>query len=78
MTKFYICRAVVRNDGTVSAPVENKDTQAEAEALFYTRCGQARNAINAQESKTETVVLFTNTGFVIDSKGWEAEETAEE
>jgi len=72
MKGYFVCRAVNRPDGTTAAPVESRDTYEDAEALFYTRCGQARNAVNSGESLSDCVVFFEANGNICESKGWVA------
>ena len=77
MKNFFICRAVNRADGSVSAPVESTETKEQAESLFYTRCSLACSAVASGESKSEAVIWFDKTGFIIDHKGWMVNEKPE-
>lgn len=62
MEVYYIMRASIRQDGTVSAPVETRYTENEAWGLFYIRAGQAVTSDN----KLETVTLTAGNGFQMD------------
>ncbi len=72
MEVYYIMRATIRQDGTVSAPVETRYTENEALGLFYIRAGQAATSDN----KLETVTLVTGNGFQMDSVHFEHEANA--
>lgn len=69
MEVYYIMRATIRQDGTVSAPVETRYTENEALGLFYIRAGQAATSDN----KLETVTLTTGAGFQMDAVHFEHE-----
>lgn len=69
MEIYYIMRATVRQDGTVSAPVETRYTENEALGLFYIRAGQAATS----ENRMETVTLTTGAGFQMNSVHFEHE-----
>lgn len=70
MVKFFVANAVNRADGTTTVPVENCQTQEEAEALAYIRAGQTRQNINSGEYLTGAVIAFSASGFVFFNKGW--------
>ena len=71
---FFVCRAVNRADGTTSAPVESTETREQAESLFYTRCSQAVAGVASGDELTDCVIMFDAFGFIIDNKGWSANE----
>ena len=74
MVGFFVATAVNRKDGTTSVPVENCQTQIEAEALAYTRAGQTLSNIASGEYLTGAVIAFSATGFVFFNKGWVKDE----
>lgn len=63
MEVYYIMRASIRQDNTVSAPVETRYSENEAWGLYYIRAGQAATSDN----KLETVTLTSGAGFQMDS-----------
>ncbi len=69
MEVYYIMRASIRQDGTVSAPVETRYTENEAWGLFYIRAGQAATS----ENRMETVTLTAGSGFQMDKVSFEHE-----
>lgn len=66
MKKFFVCRAVNRQDGSTAAPVESFETEKDARATFFTRASQACSGDNL----TDCVVLFTSDGFLLDHVGF--------
>lgn len=74
MVGFFVANAVNRKDGTTAVPVDNCQTQEEAEALAYIRAGQTRQNINSGEYLTGAVIAFSSTGFVFFNKGWVKDE----
>ena len=74
MVGFFVSNAVNRADGTTSVPVENCQTQREAEALAYIRAGQTLQKINSGEYLTGAVVAYSSTGFVFFNNGWTKDE----
>lgn len=67
---FFVCWAANRQDGSVAAPVESFVNREDAEATFYTRCGQAAKSGNVGDA----VIFFTADGMILDQKGWNREE----
>ena len=74
MVGFFVANAVNRADGTTSVPVENCQTQREAEALAYIRAGQTLQKVASGEYLTGSVIAFSATGFVFFNKGWVKDE----
>lgn len=74
MVGFFVANAVNRADGTTAVPVENCQTQNEAEALAYIRAGQTRQKINSGEYLTGSVIAYSASGFVFFNKGWVKDE----
>ena len=74
MVGFFVANAVNRADGTTSVPVENCNTQKEAEALAYIRAGQTLQKVTSGEYLTGSVIAFSATGFVFFNKGWVKDE----
>lgn len=74
MVGFFVANAVNRADGTTAVPVENCQTQREAEALAYIRAGQTLQKVNSGEYLTGAVVAYSATGFVFFNKGWDKAE----
>ena len=70
MVGFFVANAVNRADGTTTVPVENCNTQKEAEALAYIRAGQTLQKVDSGEYLTGAVVAFSSDGFVFFRKGW--------
>lgn len=70
MVGFFVANAVNRADGTTAVPVENCQTQKEAEALAYIRAGQTLQKVDSGEYLTGAVIAFSATGFVFFNKGW--------
>lgn len=70
MVGFFVANAVNRADGTTAVPVENCQTQKEAEALAYIRAGQTLQKVESGEYLTGSVIAFSNVGFIIFNKGW--------
>lgn len=70
MIGFFVANAVNRADGTTAVPVENCQTQDEAEALAYIRAGQTLQKVSSGEYLTGAVVAYSATGFVFFNKGW--------
>ncbi len=69
MVGFFVANAVNRSDGTTAVPVENCQTQKEAEALAYIRAGQTMQKIESGEYLTGAVIAFSSTGFVFFNTG---------
>ena len=78
MVGFFVANAVNRADGTSAVPVENCQTQDEAEALAYIRAGQTLQKVSSGEYLTGAVIAFSATGFVFFNKGWVKKETEPE
>lgn len=74
MVGFFVANAVNRADGTTAVPVENCQTQREAEALAYIRAGQTLQKVASGEYLTGSVIAFSATGFVFFNKGWVKDE----
>ena len=74
MVDFFVANAVNRADGTTAVPVENCQTQKEAEALAYIRAGQTLQKVASGEYRTGSVIAFSATGFVFFNKGWVKDE----
>ena len=74
MVGFFVANAVNRADGTTAVPVENCQTQKEAEALAYIRAGQTLQKVTSGEYLTGSVIAFSATGFVFFNKGWVKDE----
>ena len=74
MVGFFVANAVNRADGTTAVPVENCQTQKEAEALAYIRAGQTLQKVDSGEYLTGAVIAFSATGFVFFNKGWVKDE----
>ena len=70
MVGFFVANAVNRADGTTAVPVENCQTQKEAEALAFIRAGQTLQKVESGEYLTGSVIAFSATGFVFFEKGW--------
>lgn len=70
MVGFFVANAVNRADGTTAVPVENCNTQEDAEALALIRAGQTRQKINSGEYLSGSVIAFSAEGFVFFRKGW--------
>ena len=66
MKKFFVVRAVNRQDGSASAPAESFDTEKEARSVFFTRASQA----TISDNLTDCVLMFTAEGFVVDKVGF--------
>ena len=64
---FFVIRISKRQDGTIVAPAENRATEQDARALFYTRAGQAV----ASNNLIDTVLLVTAGGFLMDKVAFE-------
>ena len=77
MVGFFVANAVNRADGTTAVPVENCQTQRDAEALAYIRAGQTLQKVNSGEYLSGSVVAFSATGFVFFNKGWDKEQKPE-
>ena len=67
MDLYFVIRMCKRQDGTVVAPAENRTTEQDARALFYTRAGQAV----ASDNLIDTVILITADGFLLDKAAFE-------
>ena len=78
MVGFFVANAVNRADGTTAVPVENCQTQREAEALAYIRAGQTLQKVDSGEYLSGAVVAFSADGFKFFSKGWFKEEAKPE
>lgn len=74
MVGFFVANAVNRADGTSAVPVENCQTQKEAEALAYIRAGQTLQKVTSGEYLTGAVIAFSDAGFVFFNKGWYKDE----
>lgn len=74
MVGFFVANAVNRADSTTTVPVENCQTQNEAEALAYIRAGQTLQKVSSGEYLTGAVIAFSSTGFVFFNKGWVKDE----
>ena len=74
MVGFFVANAVNRADGTTAVPVENCQSQKEAEALAYIRAGQTLQKVTSGEYLTGAVIAFSATGFVFFNKGWVKDE----
>ena len=74
MVGFFVANAVNRADGTTAVPVENCETQKQAEALAYIRAGQTLQKVDSGEYLTGAVIAFSATGFVFFNKGWVKDE----
>ena len=74
MVGFFVANAVNRADGTTAVPVENCQSQKEAEALAYMRAGQTLQKVESGEYLTGAVIAFSSTGFVFFNKGWVKDE----
>ena len=74
MVGFFVANAVNRADGTTAVPVENCETQKQAEALAYIRAGQTLQKVDSGEYLTGCVIAFSATGFVFFNKGWVKDE----
>ena len=72
MKKFFVVRAVNRQDGTTSAPAESFETEKEARSVFFTRASQAVISDNL----SDCVLMFTSEGFVIDKVGFSNPDTS--
>lgn len=74
MVGFFVANAVNRADGTTAVPVENCQTQKDAEALAYIRAGQTLQKVTSGEYLAGSVIAFSATGFVFFNKGWVKDE----
>ena len=78
MVGFFVANAVNRADGTTAVPVENCNTQKEAQALAYIRAGQTLQKVESGEYLTGSVIAFSSDGFVFFHKGWVKEQEPEQ
>jgi len=69
MKKFVVIRIANKADGTVSVPANAFETQAEADNQYLTYRQQA----NASNNPSDTVILMTNTGFILEQHTYEHE-----
>ena len=64
MKEFVVIRIANKPDGTVSVPANAFDTEAEADAQYC----EYRKQANASSNISDTVIIMTNTGFVLEKK----------
>jgi hypothetical protein len=74
MKKFVVIRIANKADGTVSVPANAFETQAEADNQYLTYRQQA----NASNNPSDTVIMMTNTGFILEQHTYEHEVEAAE
>ena len=67
MKEFVVIRIANKPDGFVSVPANAFDTQAEADNQYLTYRQQA----NASDNPSDTVILMSNTGFIIEKHTYE-------
>jgi hypothetical protein len=67
MKEFVTLRIAIKQDGTVSVPAAAFDTQAQADDDYCDK----RKLANGSTNVLDTVMLMTNTGFVIESKTYD-------
>ena len=70
MKEFVVIRIANKPDGSVSVPANAFDTQAEADNQYLTYRQQA----NASENPSDTVILMSNVGFIIEKHTYEHEQ----
>ena len=64
MKGFIVLRIANKADGSVSVPANAFETQQEADAQYC----EYRKMANAGDNPSDTVILMTNTGFILESK----------
>lgn len=70
MKEFVVIRIANKPDGSVSVPANAFDTQAEADNQYLTYRQQA----NASDNPSDTVILMSNVGFIIEKHTYEHEQ----
>lgn len=70
MKEFVVVRIANKPDGSVSVPANAFDTQAEADNQYLTYRQQA----NASVNPSDTVILMSNVGFIIEKHTYEHEQ----
>lgn len=70
MKEFVVIRIANKPDGSVSVPANAFDTQAEADNQYLTYRQQA----NASNNPSDTVILMSNVGFIIEKHTYEHEQ----
>ena len=70
MKEFVVIRIANKLDGSVSVPANAFDTQAEADNQYLTYRQQA----NASNNPSDTVILMSNVGFIIEKHTYEHEQ----
>lgn len=70
MKEFVVVRIANKPDGSVSVPANAFDTQAEADNQYLTYRQQA----NASDNPSDTVILMSNVGFIIEKHTYEHEQ----
>ena len=67
MKEFITLRIAIKADGTAAVPAAAFDTQTEAEDDYCDK----RKLANKSSNVLDTVLLMSNTGFVIESKSYD-------
>lgn len=70
MKEFVVIRIANKPDGSVSVPANAFDTQAEADNQYLTYRQQA----NASNNPSDTVILMSNVGFILEKHTYEHEQ----
>lgn len=70
MKEFVVIRIANKPDGSVSVPANAFDTQAEADNQYLAYRQQA----NASDNPSDTVILMSNVGFILEKHTYEHEQ----